>query len=101
MKRTQWGKMVQFMTGHNHLARHNYVVDPTENPTCTLCDFGYPQDTAHIVGECPDPHLTQIRIDLFGERYMEPPFDHLAPGKVLAFLLQSGLPALDWWPKQL
>ena len=100
LKRKQWGKMVQFMTGHNHLARHNNIVDPNESPTCSLCDFGYPQDTAHIIGECPDPHLMKIRIDIFGERYIVPPFNHLATGKVLAFLLQSGLSALDWWPEQ-
>ena len=70
LKRKQWGKMVQFMTGHNHLARHNNIVDPNESPTCSLCDYGYPQDTAHIIGECPDPHLMKIRIDIFGERYI-------------------------------
>ena len=97
LKRKQWGVMVQFMTGHNHLARHNHIVDPNEDPECKLCNNGYPQTTAHIMGECPNPHLTQIRVSLFGERYIPPPYTHLAIGKVLAFQLQSGVSALDWW----
>ena len=99
-KRKQWGIMVQFMTGHNHLARHNNIVDPNEDPECKLCNQGYPQTSAHIMGECPFPHLVQIRESLFGERYIAPPFTELALGKVLAYQLQSGLKALDWWPDQ-
>ena len=97
LKRKQWGIMVQFMTGHNHLGRHNNIVDPKEDPECKLCNHGYPQTTAHVIGECPSPHLVQIRTHLFGERYILPPFDHLPIGKVLAFQLQSGISALDWW----
>ena len=94
--RIQWGKLVQFMTGHNYLQRHKNIVDPNDNPSCPLCDFGYPQDTAHIIGECPYPHLVKIRETLFGERVLYPPFNNLPLHKVLTFLLQSGLPALDW-----
>ena len=54
--------MVQFMTGHNHLARHNYISSwPKQESHSSLSDYGYPQDTAHIIGECPDPHLMKTR----------------------------------------
>ena len=97
LKRRQWGIMVQFMTGHNHMGRHNNIVDANEDPECKLCNHGYPQTTAHIIGECLNPHLTQIRVNLFGRRQISPPFNNLAIGKVLAFQLQSGITALDWW----
>ena len=96
LNRLQWGKLVQFMTGHNYLQRHNNIVDPNDNPSCPLCDYGYPQDTAHIIGECPYPHLVKIRVTLFGERVLYPPYTNLPLHKVLTFLIQSGLPALDW-----
>ena len=94
-KRNQWGALVQLMTGHNHLARHNNIICPIEaSPFCSLCDHGYTQDTEHIVAECP--RLMGIRQDIFSQRLLTPPFDGLPIGKVLAFLRQSNLRALAW-----
>ena len=92
--RSQWGKLNQFMTGHNHLGRHSNIVDPTSNPICSLCDFGYVQDTQHIIAECP--YFLGLRSDIFNEYVIVPPFDHLPIGKVLQFLHQSELDALVW-----
>ena len=38
LKRLQWGKLVQFLTGHNTLIRHLFLtgVDPEISETCTL-----------------------------------------------------------------
>ena len=92
--RLQWGKLNQFMTGHNFLKRHNNVVDPNEAPTCDLCDFGYIQDTEHIVAECP--YFLGLRCDLFNQHLLVPPFDDIPIGKLLTFLFLSNLPALAW-----
>ena len=84
--RRQWGKLVQFMTGHNFLNRHNYVVKLAEqrSPICNICDFGYIQDTAHIIGECP--YFLGLRKDLFLEHIIVPPFVDLPIGRILAYL---------------
>lgn len=93
--RLQWGKLVQTMTGHNYLARHSYIVNPTDNsPICSLCDHGYIQDTEHIIAECP--YFLGLRCDIFGQHLLVPPFNDLAVGKVLSYLHQSGVEALAW-----
>ena len=92
--RQQWGKLNQFMSGHNHLGRHCNIVDPDYNPICQLCDFDYVQDTQHVIAECP--YFLGLRSNLFYWPYLRPPFNHLPIGKVLAFLHQSELLALVW-----
>ena len=92
--RDQWGRLVQFMTGHNHMARHNHIVDVNADAICRLCYYNYVQDTEHIIAECPC--LMSIRVDLFHQRLLTPPFNGLPIAKVLAFLRQSNLFALDW-----
>ena len=82
------------MSGHNHLGRHSNIVDPEYNPICLLCDFGYAQDTQHIIAECP--YFLGLRSNLFYWPYFGPPYTHLPIGKVLAFLHQSELLALVW-----
>ena len=92
--RLQWGKLVQLMTGHNFLARHNYVVDNDLDPHCPLCTLDYIQDSCHFFAECPI--FLDIRLTLFKHRVLEPPFDDLPISDVLKFLLQSGSEALAW-----
>ena len=92
--RLQWGKLVQLMTGHNFLARHNYVIDNDLDPHCPLCTLDYIQDSCHFFAECPI--FLDIRLTLFKHRVLEPPFDDLPISDVLAFLLQSGSEALAW-----
>ena len=69
--------MVQFITGHNYLNRHEFLVYGADNeeydPMCELCDFNYSQTTHHIIGECPA--LVEVRQDVFSLHVMEPPFN--------------------------
>ena len=92
--RSQWGKLNQFMTGHNHLGYHSNIVDPDNKKICLLCDFNYVQDTQHILAECP--YFLGLRSNIFFWPFLRPPFDHLPIGKVLEFLHQSEMTALVW-----
>ena len=82
------------MTGHNHMARHNHIVDVEADAICRLCDYNYVQDTEHIMAECP--YFLGLRLDLFHQCLLTPPFNGLPIVKVLAFLHQSNLLALEW-----
>ena len=61
---------------------------------CDLCDFGYVQDTKHIISECP--YFLGLRCELFQQRILYAPFDDLPIGKLLRFMFLSNLPALAW-----
>ena len=89
--RSQWGKLNQLMTGHNFLRRHNNIVDSKESAICDLCDFGYVQDTKHIVAECP--YFLGLRCELFQHRTLYAPFDDLPIGKLLTFMFLSNIQA--------
>ena len=67
--------MVQFITGHNFLNRHQFLIygpkDEEVDPKCELCDFNYDQTSYHIIGECPA--LMGPRLDVFSLHTVEPP----------------------------
>ena len=64
LNREELGLVVQFMTGHNRLNRHENLVNPEVNPRCRLCKSKWDKETTwHIVGECP--RLISARLDSF------------------------------------
>ena len=76
LARQKFGVMIQFMTGHNYLNRHEFIVRGAEeevDPMCHMCDHNYSQTTAHIIGECPA--LIGPRLEVFSLHVMEPPFN--------------------------
>ena len=77
--------------------RHDFICygieDEAYDPMCNLCDYNYPQTPAHIHGECP--YFLGLRTDIFKEFIMDPPFLHPI-SKILQFMHQSGLEALQW-----
>ena len=96
LPRQKFGTLVQLMTGHNFLNRHEFVVfGATEerDPMCEYCDFNYVQTSAHVIGECPSPQLMEARVQFFGFQFMEPPFMLPIPA-VLKFLQSAGIEAL-------
>ena len=77
LPRQQFGKMVQFLTGHNFLNYHEFLVHGDREEVdlmCELCDYNYVQTSAHIIGECPSERLMELRKNLFGFHLLEPPF---------------------------
>ena len=86
---------MQFMTGHNYLGYHNHLVNG-DDPHCSLCGMQVPQDTEHIIAHCGYFLLLRQEIFLTPDGLLQAPFDDLPIGKVLQFLHQSGLEALDW-----
>ena len=86
--------MVQFITGHNFLNRHEFLVYGRENevdPKCELCDFNYDQTSQHIIGECPA--LIGPRLEVFSLHTMEPPFNF--PIKAIIKFLQLATEAAE------
>ena len=68
--------MVQFITGHNFLNRHEFLIygrDYEVDPMCQYCDYNYVQTSQHIIGECPA--LVEARQEVFSLHIMEPPFN--------------------------
>ena len=94
LKKAQWGKLCQFITGHNSLNRHLVLtgVDPEKDAKCSLCEEEE-MTSAHIMGACPK--LWVQRYQSTGSFFLDPPFD-IAIGKVLEFMQKCGLKQLQW-----
>ena len=90
--RTQWGRLIQFQTGHAHLNRHDFICygaeDESYDPMCDFCDYNYLQTPAHLLSECA--YFLMLRSDIFQEFIMDPPFLHPI-SKLNKFLSLSGL----------
>ena len=97
LKRLQWGKICQFITGHNTLNRHLYLtgVDEEVREECYLCYpiLAEPMTTSNVMGSCPA--LMWTRAKIFNQYFMEPPFE-LPIGKVLLFMKECGLEPIKW-----
>ena len=53
MDRTNLGRIVQFLTGHNKLKRHKNIQDGVTDPhSCTLCHEDE-ESSFHVIAECP------------------------------------------------
>ena len=96
LARQKFGIMVQFVTGHNFLNRHEFIVrgqvDEEADPMCHMCDYNYSQTTAHIIGECPA--LVGPRLEVFGLHTMEPPFNFPIRA-IIKFLQLAEIEALN------
>ena len=90
----QWGKICQFITGHNNLNRHLVLtgVDPEKDAKCTLCGEDE-MTSAHVMGNCPA--LAQARASATGSFFWDPPFN-IPIGKVLRFMQECKLMSLQW-----
>ena len=94
LNKNKWGKLCQFITGHNSLNRHLVLtgVDPELEAECSLCNEDE-MTSAHIMGRCP--LLVDQRSQTTGFFLLEPPFT-TAIGKVLRFMHLCGLMPLQW-----
>lgn len=64
MNRVQLRLILQVLTGHCNLQRHNYTTGQTRDPTCPKC--GVEEETPdHFVGRCK--HYREVRISTLGE----------------------------------
>jgi ribonuclease HI len=62
------GRIIQFLTGHNRMNRHESIIDPSKSKTCRLCLEGE-ESSAHIMFDCPT--LQQHRADIFQARFLQ------------------------------
>ena len=94
LNKNKWGKLCQFITGHNSLNRHLVLtgVDPELEAKCSLCNEDE-MTSAHVMGKCP--LLVDQRSQTTGFFLLEPPF-MIAIRKVLRFMQMCGLMPLQW-----
>ena len=70
LTRRSFSTIVQIITGHNYMNRHNAVVGDTDDPLCRLC-MEDEESTLHIVAECPA--LARHRQEIFEVPFLETP----------------------------
>ena len=84
--------LVQFITGHNRLRRHDNLVnggsDTDEEAFCRFCEDPTPETSEHVFSRCDRFAIT--RREIFGLDILHPPFDFKVY-KILNFLEIAGL----------
>ena len=80
--RKELGLMVQIITGHNFLNRHQSLINPDTSPTCRLCKEDV-ESAWHLIGECP--MLRGKRWEYLGGPFLDNPPDW-SPCRLLQFL---------------
>ena len=61
--------LTQFITGHAHLNRHNWIIDKENAKLCRLCENGE-ESPIHILTDC-EP-LWRQRQEIFGRSFLDP-----------------------------
>ena len=98
-----YSTLIQVITGHNFLARHQFVIDsnqknfdPEEGQSaeCPLCEEG-PQTSEHVIGQCGV--LNQIRYKYFNYYQLTPPFVGLRKRDIVGFLRETRIDALAFF----
>ena len=82
--------MVQTITGHNFLKRHQSLVDNTTDNLCTYCEESE-ETSFHIIAQC-DP-LWQARQDTLGAAYLNSPLVWNA-SQIISFLREASIDGL-------
>jgi len=117
--------VVQWITGHCHLQRHQAIIDeserqrviaavgntgpdgeviiPSPDPTCSICrhrEPDYPgqvreETPLHLMSECHP--LADLRRSIFGEPYPKPPY-RFRVFQIVAFLREAKIPTFPMRP---
>ena len=86
LSRKEFSVLIQFITGHNFMRRHQSIVDlgypEMDICWCRYCDDGE-ESTYHLMSEC-DAFANERRV-AFGHWELEPPYE-VTPGAILEFL---------------
>jgi ribonuclease HI len=90
--RRQFSKMVQLITGHNFMNRHQAVLGLTDDPICRLC-LEEEETSLHVVAECPA--LARTRLEIFGAHVLDLPLQW--SDRMATFLREGSIGhLLDW-----
>ena len=92
-----FSRLCQFISGHNFLARHNFIVygpqDEGYDPNCQYCDMGMPQTAKHLLSDCG--YFLLLRSQIFRAYTIDPPFT-FPISKLVTFLISMGIEDLLW-----
>ena len=93
LNRCDLGLLIQMVTGHCRLKRHESIVNHGGDPDCRFCGPGNPETPWHLIGECPA--FFQRRRESFEtlETLENPPKWNVK--RLLKFLRTSGIAELN------
>ena len=89
--RKELGLMVQMITGHNFLNRHQSLINSDTSPTCRLCKED-DESAWHLIGECP--MLRGKRWEYLGGPFLDNPPDW-SPCRLLQFLHKAKISEMN------
>ena len=92
LPRVACGQMIQFLTGHNYLKKHQAIIDKSEDKTCSFCGSGE-ESSEHIMSICNK--FATLRHLLFNDPYPAPPYTDLPFEAVVDFLKMANVNTLE------
>ena len=102
--REVYSMLVQLITGHNYANRHQFIidsnnglVDPIRDKHLALCSLcGEDEESSlHLLAECSA--LMNLRLQVFGEHQLAPPFINLKKSQLVCFLRGAPIDALKFF----
>ncbi len=97
LDRTLLSQLVQLITGHNFLKRHEALVSKDEDNLCRLCEEEE-ESSYHIITECPA--LARVRFEILGTTSLVDPSDW-SVNQVIRLLREASVDDLMGWNKEL
>ena len=97
--RRQFTAIVQMVTGHNWLERHDFIVNydtyPEQHEGTAICPHCCEdiESSQHIIGECPA--FARIRLKHFGAVHITPPFTDIKPVVLMKYMRDLNIPQIE------
>ena len=102
-----YSMLVQLITGHNYAKRHQFIIDSSNGlvhpvfdkhlALCSLCGEDE-ESSLHLLAECSA--LANLRLSIFGEHQLAPPFTNLKKSQLICFLRGAPIDALKFFVEE-
>ena len=90
LRRRQISWVVQLITGHNFMKRHESLVNENDDNECRLC-MEDEETSFHIMAECPA--LARVRMEILGRPFLGTPLQW-STMKVVSFVREASIDSL-------
>ena len=91
--RTNFSRLVRWITGHNFLKRHNAIINPdNQDLLCRYCSLE-PETSSHLVTDCEV--LCHVRAEAFNTHFLSTTEPYWQPHNLIKFINDNSVKDLE------